>query len=417
MKILVISERFPPEGSGGPLATYLLIKELAKDPDFDITVLTNTKKPQIIPGVKYIYLPQLSGSTKYHLLLNQLAMAMGNKINKIIKDHDVVYIADHSYIFAVLAKRMNKPAIIHIHDFFPISASSTILKNGEEKYFKVLSNRILEALSFEILQSRPLSKGILSSQTYFTHFLLTTIALTLADKIISVSKLQASFLIKHIPWIGNKVEIIYNPPPPIPFMGKPRSLKPLFLYLGGINVIKGFHLVIKATLKNKSHNYRIIMAGVNIARMPKWCKWSMSSYDAVEKVIHKLPNIGNIKVLGWINRKELLNYLKNAWSLLFPSICYEPLPYAVLEACMAGRIPIVSINTGFSELAYGTIVEKYILKENTPTEIANKIEEVSTMRQDEILNIGSKIREDILIKVPLSRIVNSFKKTIYEVVK
>ena len=418
MRILVLSERFPPEGSGGPLATYLLLKELVKDKNFSITVLTEAKNPWIIPGVKYIRLLQLAGKNKYSLLFKQLTSLMNNEVAKIIRRHDIIYVADHSYIFIFLARKLNKPILVHLHDYFPISSSSVILEDKDvTKYFKLLLKRMQEALDFEVIQSRPLSRGVLSSCTYPLHFLLASLALTMANKIISVSKIQSHLLIRHIPWIKDKVKVIYNPPPPIRFMGKPLSSRPLFLYLGGASTVKGFHLIVKTILKHRSriNNYRIMMTGVDPAKIPKWYKWNLSSLKTLKKIVMMLHKLNSVKVVGWIDRKELLSYFKHAWSLLFPSIWYEPLPYAVLEACMAGRIPIVSMNTGFSELAYGTSAEKYLLKKNTPAEIADRIEEVSAMSQDDILDKGSKLREEILAKVSLSKIIKSFKKEIYEV--
>ena len=53
-KILVVTERYWPEGSGGGLVTHLITKLLADK--FDVTVVARTKKPES-QGLKVQYEP------------------------------------------------------------------------------------------------------------------------------------------------------------------------------------------------------------------------------------------------------------------------------------------------------------------------------------------------------------------------
>ena len=52
-EVLIISERYWPEGSGGELATQLVSDILRKE--FTVTVITGSKNPFRLSGVKYIY--------------------------------------------------------------------------------------------------------------------------------------------------------------------------------------------------------------------------------------------------------------------------------------------------------------------------------------------------------------------------
>jgi len=65
-KILVVTERYWPEGSGGGLATHLITKLLADK--FDVTVVTGTKKPES-QGLKVQYEPASATRNKHLLLL------------------------------------------------------------------------------------------------------------------------------------------------------------------------------------------------------------------------------------------------------------------------------------------------------------------------------------------------------------
>jgi len=421
MKILVLSERFPPEGSGGPLATYLLLSKLVKEERVKVTVLTSTKRPWCIPKVKYIFLSQLTGKNKFEALFNQLSATLNPKIVDIVKEHDLIYITDHSYPFAFVAKKLKKPVIVHLHDFFPISASSTILNNKEIKRntFSLIHDRLCEALYYEVLQGRTLLRGIGSSCTHPIHALVTISALMFSNIIVTVSRLQLDMIIAHIPFIKNKIRILYNMPPPLPSLGRPSSARPSYLYLGGANIVKGFHLIIKTILILKKRfrkgDYELILAGIGMKNAPTWLKYSLSSPRSINSIVAQLFRIKGVKVLEWMERRALLSYLKSSWSLIHPSICYEPLPYALIEACLAGRIPITNTKTGFIELIPRTLIKDFLLIKNTPEEIAEKITLIGVLSPDEVYDIGCKIRQKMMHKLNPDIIIRKFLNIIYQV--
>jgi len=70
--VLVVTERYWPDGSGGELATHLILDILRKR--FDVTVVTGTKNPSKLPSVRYVYEPLLSKREKPVLWLNTLRL-------------------------------------------------------------------------------------------------------------------------------------------------------------------------------------------------------------------------------------------------------------------------------------------------------------------------------------------------------
>jgi len=72
-KLLVVAERYWPEGNGGELATHLIL-ELLRD-SFEITVVTGMLSPARTEGVGYIYEPLLSVRNKHLLWFNTLRLA------------------------------------------------------------------------------------------------------------------------------------------------------------------------------------------------------------------------------------------------------------------------------------------------------------------------------------------------------
>jgi len=131
VKLAVFSERFWPEGSGGELATYLILKLLASTGDFEIDVYTGTRRPVQVPGASIKTIEFLRVSNKIHLYLNML----GNKrcIEKAIKKADIVYIPRFSYPAISIAKKLGKKVVVHLHDYQPISYTAVILSTEVHK--------------------------------------------------------------------------------------------------------------------------------------------------------------------------------------------------------------------------------------------------------------------------------------------
>lgn len=418
IRILTICERVPPEGSGGSLATHLLLSGLVEceGPEkVELTILTSTRNPKRIKGVRYVFTPKLAGRNKVEALLNQYSILYHHKIVELVKKHDVIYIADHSYPFTFLAKTLRKPVIIHVHDFFPISSSSTILADSsveDRSLVKLVVDRLSEALHYDILRGRSMLRGIVSSYTYPAQLSTTIPALILSDTLITVSRLQSNIITSHIPYVKNKVEIIYNPPPPIPPLGKPSSPKPSYLYLGGTSVVKGFPLIVKTIMEYKDRihrrGYELVLIGVGVKNLSEWHRYSLDVPGRVLRIIKYLSSMKGVEVLGWISRDKVTNYFKRSWSLLFPSTVYEPLPYAVMESLLACRIPIATVRTGFTELLPRKLVDKYFLVKPAPKEIIDKMELIAAMTPSEVEDLGCRIREMLLSKIRYDEVVSKF---------
>jgi glycosyltransferase involved in cell wall biosynthesis len=97
--------------------------------------------------------------------------------------------------------------------------------------------------------------------------------------------------------------------------------------------------------------------------------------------------------LGRLSYKEYLKLHENAWGLLFPSISEEPLPYAIVESLLTGTIPIASKAGGVMEIVDNTPAEKFLFTPGDVDEFISKIEMLISLSREEVLNIGTKLRE------------------------
>ena len=125
--ILVVIPTYWPEGSGGTLATHLIIKLLSQTRSFDITVLTGTRNPEAVPGVRFIVDPFVKLVEKRF----SIPRLVKNRYGKLIEKHDVIYTV-YAYPFIPVAKKLGKRVIVHLHDYRPVSPSSVILANQAE---------------------------------------------------------------------------------------------------------------------------------------------------------------------------------------------------------------------------------------------------------------------------------------------
>jgi len=370
-RILVVSERYWPEGSGGELATHLITKLLADE--FDITVVTGTKEPERAEGVRYIYEPALSAKSKHVLWLNTTRLAKSTAFRKLVERADVVYVPRFAFPVIPLAKRLGKKVVVHLHGYIPISYTAVVLAPYEKHKRRIHRENV--ALECRRGAAQCAAAGL-------TAWLMPKLAerwISMADAVICVSKRQAQIISEAAPQLRNKIAVVYNPPPPMPPLEKRPSETPTLLYVGGDSYLKGFPIALWA-LSRLRHNYKAYVTGHVSA------KWA--------NLVNKLG--GKVTLLGRVPYSDVLKLHAQAWTLLFPSIWEEPLPYAVVEALMAGTIPIAFAVGGVSEIVEGTIAERFLCNPGDVKCFIQRLEAITTSTPSDITEIGLKIRELLL---------------------
>ena len=310
-KILVLAELYWPQGGGAELATHLILKNLQKTGKFQITVLTGVKNIEKISGIEYIYTSYLKPRPKPLLWLYVEYMCRTKYFRKLIEEHDVVYIPRIAYPAIPHAKKMGKKVIVHLHNYQPItyhSIYSTIDKN--------LNNPV----KFEILEHQSITKAIAIG---FLQYLnkLTKYWLLKADKIICVSKKQRNIIVKHLPELASKIEIVPNPLPEVPPIEKEEANPPVVLYLGGDSYIKGFHRVLDLAKKlaENGSKLKIIFVG----------KYSEESKKILTELSSKYENI---EFEGYVPHDKIWKLYSISKAVLVPLITEEPAPYTIIEA-------------------------------------------------------------------------------------
>jgi glycosyltransferase involved in cell wall biosynthesis len=386
--MLVISEIFWPEGGGAELATYLILDMLAKH-NFDITVVTGTKSPAKIRGVKYYIIPYLRASNRIVRWINIGLLKRDERFEEMLSKHNILYIPLAAYPLIPLAKKNGLKVVVHLHNYAPISYSS--IKYYFESETLDVIKEFRYAVFHEFFIQKSISRSLLCPISYILY-LYNKKWISIADKVVCVSRRQAEIIADQAPELRDKIEVVYNPLPPEIINAEPRKElddTPTLLYVGGDSYVKGFHILLQALNK-------LGRQGVK-ARFILTNRYSSRSLEILKQLSDKYGNL-EIRVLGRIKYSKLIELHRKTWALLFPSIWEEPLPYAVVEAMALGTIPIASKVGGIPELLDDAMLGSYMFNPQNSSELIEAIKRLSMFSPNEMQSLSYKLRNVALKK-------------------
>jgi glycosyltransferase involved in cell wall biosynthesis len=388
-KIFVISEKYWPDGSGGELATHLILSVLKKK--FNIIVVTGTKNPSRVSDVKYIYEPLLSRQEKPVLWLNILRFVNTQKFQKLLLESDIVYIPRFTFPIIPFAKKLDKKVVVHLHGYILISYTSTVLAPYEEHKHSI----ILDDIKLECMRS---FKHCMGANLIWWLPKLARKWISQADKVACVSRRQAEIIADQAPELRDKIEVVYNPLPPEIINAELRKELddiPTFLYVGGDSYVKGFYILLQALNKLGKQGIKAKFILIN--------KYSPRNFQILKILSEKYRNL-EVQILGRVEHNKLIELYKRTWSLLFPSIWEETFGYAVVEASMFGTIAIASKAGGVAELLIDTFAHQFMVSPGSVDDLVKKISKVSSLGINEVKSLGFKQREKILQKLDPNKI-------------
>jgi glycosyltransferase involved in cell wall biosynthesis len=380
-RILIITEQYWPEGSGGILATHLitgLLKEFA-----EVTILTGTKNPAKYANVQYLYTPLLNVRVKSILWTNLLRSNSRDWLEKLIEQGDVVYIPRLSYPVAPLAKKLGKKVVAHLHDYQPISYNSVIFYGRGRS-----SPSLADTIKFEVLEHDSVLRTLGALTAPLNS--LSRLWLSQADIIICVSNRQAEIISNLAPELARKIKVIYNPLPEVPPLEK-KFERPAFTYSGGDSYVKGFHIFMRGALKilRRWSDVKFVLTG-----------GSRSFGQKHDELVKRLNDAftGKFRLLGRLPYKDVLRLYSRSHAILVPSLYEEPLPYVVMEAMAMGTIPVASKVGGIPEIVGGTPAEKMLFEASDVDGFVDKMESVLAMSGEQVADVGFALRDAALKK-------------------
>jgi glycosyltransferase involved in cell wall biosynthesis len=362
-RLLVLSKLFWPEGGGAELATYLFIRRYLAD-WFDVVVVSGTDKPIIDRGCcKYAAWDVLRAGFKPAEWL--LFAAKLRDVAKLIRWADIVYIPSHTLLpLAPIVKQVNPRAkvVLHVHNNQLLTYTSIVIND--------VGLGIRSDLLVELYENRSLLRALVSG-SLSTSQMLYWLALLYSDAVIFVARRQLELIRKYgVRLPLRKTEVIYNPPPSVE-VRKTLGEAPVFIYVGGESFIKGFHVLLRALPSLARLGARVRLFG------------NYRGFQVKSR---------HVEVVGKVPHDIVMRAHEDAWGLLFPSINEEPLPYAVVEAALAGTVPIAVRVGGVPEVLSGTGAERFMFRAGDAEDLVGRVEELIGLGVEGVMEVGEEVK-------------------------
>ncbi len=408
LKILLVSEYFPPKiFGGGEISAWLLAKNLAKVGDMDISVLTShfpeLKKFEEKEGVK-IYRNLETGETPSSAggsfsRRTRFPSSLKKELERISANYDVIHFLNTSSIIEVKTKAKKVATINSYGNFCPKS----------NLFYK--EKGVCEGCNFSKFIPCLLSSGYMGKVKlrwylkYNPFFWLVSYqnykkrknALSSIDQFIAISEftkeqlLRGGVLEKKIEKIPNLVEI-----------REAKEEYPLekngvkVTYLGVLEKIKGVSLLIRAfnEIKVKA---TLLIVGEGSER----------------KNLEKLAD-DRVRFLGKVNYGVTSSIYQQSDIIVLPSLWPEPLSRVLLEALYFGN-PIIATKVG-GNLECIVEGENGFLVNPKVREIQEKLESLSKNKELRE-KMGKKGKELFQRKFNSEKIIKNIRKFYAGVVK
>jgi glycosyltransferase involved in cell wall biosynthesis len=370
MNALFLSELFYPHGGGAEYATHQYAQMLAEH-DNNVIVVTN-KFPEDLAtstnGKVTVYrLPLLKAeaAVKFQMLFNT-DIWLSNAFKKLFNWADLVYVPRFWYSAIPIAKSYKKPVLVHLHDYVTVCPLSSLYNFDKSSPCELDGCSQKCIYNYERVFGRNLTSCLASTTLNSTIGRHIKWLICQSDRIICVSKAQRDIIVNNLPQLKEKIAVIYNPMPECkssPITGHD------FGFIGGSNPIKGFN-TLPAALAKLTNSPNLTLHATNFAHPPK------------------TQHIGDAEIIYYkrLTPPQMDDFYKKIRTLIFPSLCPEPLPYAIPEAILRGRLVIASNTGGVGELTQGC-PSAFLYEPGNSSQLATLIDQPSKLPPDTITDI------------------------------
>ncbi len=399
MKILFLSDDFPPQSFGGAgISTYELALGMRKA-GHQVFVITTCRKEseageEDYKGLK-IYKIASDYSSKWRWYLGIYNRSVVHKVEKILREirPDVVHVNNvHfylSYYCIKLAKRYSRVVVFTARDVMTFNFS------------KLNTKRYLEDFNCRTNWFDHL-KQAKKRWNPFRNFLVKHY-LNYADKIFAVSQALKEALRQN----GiNNVDIMHTG---IDVNSWSVSEEEQTLFRRKYNLDNKKVLLFGGRLSGAKGGTKVLEAMVKIVQeVPDAVLFIVASFDhRAEQIRERADGLGlkgKLVFTGWINREKIKYIYACADLVLVPSICFDSLPRIVLEAMAVGK-PVVGTCYGGASEAIVDGVTGYVVN---PFDVKIMSEKILDLLNNPLKakNFGKIGKERIMADFNLSKQIN-----------
>lgn len=237
----------------------------------------------------------------------------------VIHIHNLFYEASPSILYA--AKRENIPVVLTLHNFRLICASALLLRENEVCEKCISKTLPLDGIKHKCFQNSSLKTAQLSLQTGL-HKITGTWQNNVDRYLVFSDFLKQKFLSSSLNLKSNQISIKPN------FVedrgvGEIDKREDYFLFIGRLSEEKGVRTLLEA-FNDSSSKLEIIGGG------------------ELETEVKRAAEKENITYWGFQKTDFIIDKLKKAKALVFPSVWYEGMPITILESFSTGTPILIS---------------------------------------------------------------------------
>jgi D-inositol-3-phosphate glycosyltransferase len=347
MKILMVTEYFPPHVGGVELVFEMLSKKFTEHGHQVQIITTNSpRSKEKFAHIHRITVPKILERFLFMFLAIPTTVRLAKK-------SDLIQTTTLAAAFPawIASKITGKPCALMVHEFIG------------KRWHKLGINPIAAALY------RTLERLIFLPK--FTHYS-------------TISKATEADLLEHIPSLKGKTGMIYHGvETKTPSTKPPKQPNFTLSYFGRPGTTKGAHIFIQAlAIANKklaagqadSGHDQPIKAQMIMSKKPA------AAHKNLLKLIAKLNLEENIQVLPSTTREKLFKILLTSHGIVIPSLT-EGFGFSAVEACSLG-LPIIASNSGsLPEVVYGKVI---LAETGNPQDFARAILDLQANKWQEI---------------------------------
>ncbi len=266
----------------------------------------------------------------------------------IIHVHNFFPIASPSIFY--VAKNMNIPIVMTLHNYRLICPNALLFKNNEicEKCVNKLF--AMDAVLHGCYRESKVQTFALALMNYIHKKRKTWN--TKVDRYIALTKFAKNKILNSS--LGLDENQIIVKPNFVEDNGFEYDKEDYFLFVGRLSIEKGIELLLKSFEKNGKK--LLIIGGGPLEAMVK---------ESVQKNT-------NIKYLGFQNKDFIIEKLKKAKALIFTSIWYEGMPMTILESFSTGT-PVIAPNIGGPNEIVQDHINGLIYEANNLSSLTSKV--------------------------------------------
>ncbi|MBC7903780.1 MAG: glycosyltransferase family 4 protein [Gemmatimonadaceae bacterium] len=246
----------------------------------------------------------------------------------IIHVHNLFFTASASVLYE--AARLKIPVVMTLHNYRLICANGLLLRDNHICELCVNKTFPVYGVKYRCYRDSAAESALVTAVTGVHK--LTGAWTEKVDHFIALTDFaKDKFLHSSYSPDPEKTSVIPNYVPDHKLRGIPRGDH--FLYVGRLSKEKGVNSLLGAFLKTPAQN--LVIAGDGPER---------------NELEQKSEGAGNISFVGKQEKKQVLELMEKARALIFPSVCYEGLPFTIAEAFSTGTPVIASRLGGMKEM-------------------------------------------------------------------